>query len=222
MASSVDLDKLKELAAPLGARTPAPGLAPLGQRIAVAKDTAFGFSYPHVLAHWQRAGAEIIPFSPLADEPPDDSADAVMLPGGYPELHAGVLSGNTTFFSGLRNAARRQALIYGEMRRLHGAGRLHDRQARRAPWPWPGFCPWAPALKTAGCNLGYRSLEHDGALPWPRQLKGHEFHYSTIDWQGPADNLFKAEATAGADLGAIGLRMDTVMGSYAHVIAAAG
>ncbi len=46
----------------------APALPPPGQRIALASDRAFSFVYPHLLAAWRHAGAEILPFSPLADE----------------------------------------------------------------------------------------------------------------------------------------------------------
>src|ERR687892_666386 len=58
--------------------------------------------------------AGIMPFSPLADEPPDASADAVFLPGGYPELHAPRLAGNQAFIRGLRAGAERGASVYGE------------------------------------------------------------------------------------------------------------
>src|SRR5258708_38622372 len=70
--------------------------------------------YPHLLRQWRRAGAEIIPFSPLADEAPDDTADAVWLPGGYPELHAGTLPSAHSFRAGLRTLAERSIPIHGE------------------------------------------------------------------------------------------------------------
>ena len=92
VAARLDLEAFRALLRAvdvLPGGTPAPPLPPLGQRVAVASDDAFRFSYPHVLDGWRRAGAEIVPFSPLADEPPDAAADAVYLPGGYPELHAG-------------------------------------------------------------------------------------------------------------------------------------
>src|SRR5690606_16030854 len=67
---SIDLDAVLELAAQL---TPQTGdftcaLPPPGQRIALAQDRAFTFLYPHVAHHWRDQGAEIVPFSPLADE----------------------------------------------------------------------------------------------------------------------------------------------------------
>src|SRR6202042_2867676 len=88
-------------------------LAPPGQRIALAEDAAFSFIYPHVVAGWRRAGAEIVRFSPLADEPPPDDCDACWLPGGYPELHAGQLAGAARFREGLRRFARARP-VHGE------------------------------------------------------------------------------------------------------------
>ena len=90
------------------------GLAPLGQRIAVARDVAFAFAYPHLLEDWREQGAEISFFSPLADEGPSPNADAVFLPGGYPELHAGRHRSRGELPRRHGAAAKRGALIYGE------------------------------------------------------------------------------------------------------------
>ena len=95
-ARAIDLAALRAMARPSAGLTgPAPPvLPPLGQRIAVASDEAFAFCYPHVLDGWHEMGASILPFSPLADEAPDRGADAVYLPGGYPELHGARLAAN--------------------------------------------------------------------------------------------------------------------------------
>src|SRR3546814_15436498 len=69
-----------------------PILAPPGQRIAIARDEAFSFTYAHLLSGWRDAGAEILPFPPLADEAPASEDEAVWLPGGYPELHSGPIA----------------------------------------------------------------------------------------------------------------------------------
>ncbi len=115
-APHLELDALRALAtAPTIAQTDSVrALPPLGQRIAVADDVAFGFSYAATLLGWRAAGAEIVPFSPLAGQAPDQAADAIFLPGGYPELHAGKLAANSTFMDGLRQAARKGTAIYGE------------------------------------------------------------------------------------------------------------
>ena len=117
LAPRVDLDALAELARPadLPSGTPAPQLPPLGQRIAVARDHAFAFAYASVLDGWRESGAEVMPFSPLADDPPDTDADAVYLPGGYPELHAGRLAANARFLDGrARGRTARGAWVFGE------------------------------------------------------------------------------------------------------------
>src|SRR5260370_30568418 len=98
----------------LAAGAAAQPLKPLGQRVAVARDVAFAFAYPALLEGWRSVGAALQFFSPLADEAPDATADAVYLPGGYPELHAGSLPVNCRFLGWLREAAQRRPTIYGE------------------------------------------------------------------------------------------------------------
>jgi cobyrinic acid a,c-diamide synthase len=191
------------------------GLPPLGQHIAVARDRAFAFAYPHLLDGWRRAGATLTVFSPLADEAPDPSANAVYLPGGYPELHAGRLAANAAFLDGLR---RHGGLVYGECggymvlgESLEDAGGTVHRMA--------GLLPVATSFARRERHLGYRRLRSLGGLPWPSLLSGHEFHYSSIAAEGPAERLFAAADASGQPLAAIGHRRGRAMGSYAHVIA---
>jgi cobyrinic acid a,c-diamide synthase len=195
-------------------------LAPLGQRIAVARDVAFAFAYPHLLADWRDQGAEISFFSPLADEPPPDDADAVFLPGGYPELHAGRLAGAEAFRAGMHAAASRGALIYGE---CGGYMVLGDSlvDAEGTPHRMLGLLPLATSFERRKLHLGYRRLQPLAELPWTRPLTAHEFHFASILAEGEGEPLFQAEAADGKALGPIGLRRGRVMGSFAHVIDAA-
>lgn len=218
MAASVDLDALAACASPLPAAMEQPAsLPPLGQRMAVASDEAFGFAYPHLLEGWRGAGAQIMPFSPLANEAPDDGADAIYLPGGYPELHAGTLAANESFINGLKAAAERGALIYGECGGYMVLGDYIDDE-KGARHAMAGLLPVGTSFAKRRLSLGYRRLTQSNALPWPRALRGHEFHYSTLDWQGEADPLFDAVDSRGKPAGAMGQRRGNVMGSYAHVI----
>ncbi len=192
-------------------------LPPLGQTVAVAQDEAFAFTYPHLLADWQTAGGRVVPFSPLANEAPAGDADAIYLPGGYPELHAGRLAGNEAFRAGLRKAAETGVLIYGECGGFMTLGDyLIDADGKRHQMA--GLLPLGTSFANRQLHLGYRFLAQDGALPWPGELRGHEFHYSMLDWQGEADPLFEAEDSRGEKLGSVGLRRGRVMGSYAHII----
>ena len=188
-------------------------LPPLGQRIAIAHDLAFSFAYPHILGSWQKSGAELFFFSPLNNEAPNPSADAVFLPGGYPELQAGVLAQSHNFIAGLRNS---MALIYGE---CGGYMVLGDAiiDAEGETHAMAGLLPLTTSFATRKLHLGYRQLTPLGG-PWTKPLRAHEFHYSTIENEGKADRLFSASDATGNRLGEIGLRQGHVMGSYAHVI----
>ena len=92
----LDLPAIAEMLHPVGGSTPAPP-PQQHKRIAIARDAAFSFTYAHQLAGWAAAGTELLPFSPLADDPVPE-ADMIYLPGGYPELHARRLSGAGTAF----------------------------------------------------------------------------------------------------------------------------
>ncbi|MBG6154562.1 cobyrinic acid a,c-diamide synthase [Labrenzia sp. EL_159] len=190
---------------------------PLGRKIAVARDVAFAFSYPHLLHDWQRQGAEIAFFSPLADEAPGPDADAIFLPGGYPELHAAVLAGAEGFKSGMRHAANAGTLIYGECGGYMTLGEgLIDASGERHGML--GLLPLVTSFEDRKRHLGYRMLEPVGGLPWTSALAGHEFHYASIVSEGRADRLFSAQDAEGNKRDDMGLRSGNVMGSFAHVI----
>jgi cobyrinic acid a,c-diamide synthase len=193
-------------------------LEPLGQRIAVARDLAFGFAYAHVLDDWQTLGAEVSFFSPLADEAPAADADAVFLPGGYPELHAGKLAAAEGFRAGMASAAARGALIYGECGgyMVLGDGLVDAGGARH---PMLGLLRLETSFAGRQRHLGYRQLTMLGGLPWSGALRGHEFHYATT-LKAEGKPLFLAHDAEGLDLGEAGLRDGRVMGSFAHVIEA--
>jgi cobyrinic acid a,c-diamide synthase len=194
--------------------SPSNPLPPLGQHMAIARDEAFAFSYPHLLADWQKQGANLSFFSPLNNETPDSRGDAIFLPGGYPELHAGKLAANNTFLEALRTS---KALIYGE---CGGYMVLGDAliDAEGISHKMAGLLPVTTSFKSRKLSLGYRQLQAING-PWSDSLRGHEFHYSTIAKQSVTNPLFAAKDAAGNELGTIGQRVGNVMGSYAHVIA---
>ncbi|NIZ10808.1 cobyrinate a,c-diamide synthase [Pseudooceanicola sp. HF7] len=186
---------------------------PPAQRIAMAQDEAFAFSYPHQLGDWQLAGAEVIPFSPLVDDAVPE-ADLVYLPGGYPELHAGRLAANQRFLSTLRSRAE-TAQVYGECGGYMVLGEgLVDADGKRHQMA--GLLGLETSFAKRRLNLGYRSLE-GGAGPFAGPWRGHEFHYaSTLSARGQP--LFSARDAEGTQLPPIGLRNGGVCGSFAHLI----
>ncbi|MCS6779450.1 MAG: cobyrinate a,c-diamide synthase [Geminicoccaceae bacterium] len=218
----VDLDRLLRLARPPSVTTLERGarpIPPLGQRIAVARDVAFAFAYPATLEGWRAAGAELLFFSPLADEPPDPRADAVYLPGGYPELHAARLGAGEHWRAGLAAAAARGAFVYGECGGYMALGEtLVDSEGRAHPMA--GLLPLVTSLADPAPRIGWRRVQLAAAGPLgpeAARYRGHEFHLAReIRRDGPA---FAETADArGRALGATGCRIGNVAGSFVHLI----
>jgi cobyrinic acid a,c-diamide synthase len=220
VTQSIALDALTALARPSRLLpVKASLLPPLGQRIAVARDDAFSFAYPAMLEGWRHAGAAIIPFAPLADEAPDAQADAVFLPGGYPELHAGRLAANRCFFDGLRAAASRGAVIYGECGGYMALGRVLV-DADGAGHAMAGLLPVETSFQKRRLSLGYRTVKLAAAAPFGQTgtaFRGHEFHYATVTNPGQSP-LYEARDAADRPLEAAGCRNNAVMGSFIHLI----
>lgn len=218
VAEHVAVDRLLALArpSPVGGEPPTL-LPPLGARIAVARDDAFAFAYPALLDGWRRAGAELTFFSPLADQAPD--GDAVFLPGGYPELHAGRLAGNGRFLGGLRDAAAVGRPVFGECGgyMVLGDGLTDADGTRHA---MAGLLRLETSFARRRLHLGYRQarLLADTPLgPKGALLRGHEFHYATIVAEA-GESLFAVADAADAPLGNAGLQACSVFASFVHVI----
>jgi cobyrinic acid a,c-diamide synthase len=196
----------------------ADGLDPPGQRIALAHDEAFSFIYPHLIEGWRRKGASILPFSPLADEAPDETTDIVWLPGGYPELHAARLSGNRRFLDGLRHFARTRP-IHGECGGYMVLGRLIV-DAAGVGHAMAGLLDLETSFAERRMSLGYRHARALGDSPVAAAggaVRGHEFHYSRVLRAGDPP-LFEVKDAMGSPLGMAGGRRGNVTGSFFHVI----
>ncbi len=220
---AVDIDALLHAARPTrleAAGATGEAITPLGSHVAIARDDAFGFCYPALLSDWQSAGAALSFFSPLADEAPSTAATAVYLPGGYPELHAGRLATNHKFMSGLQDAARRGATVYGECGgyMVLGRGLVDTDGAHHA---MAGLLPLETSFADPALTLGHRMARTIDASPLgPRgtAYRGHEFHYCRVVAEEGDAALFTCRDSAGEAIGPAGLRSGQVMGSFVHVI----
>ena len=220
VSAQCDLDALMRTARHIPDRTSQANidrLPPIGQKIAVARDIAFAFSYEHMLMGWGRRGAEIAFFSPMADEAPDADADAVYLPGGYPELHAGRLAAADNFRAGVLAAEKRGARVFGECGgyMVMGEGLIdeHGHTHRML-----GLLPLTTSYATRKRHLGYRRVRPIDDVLFKARMAAHEYHYATIVSEGPADRLFVVEDALGEPLGELGLRRGQVAGSFIHLI----
>lgn len=208
--------------APAGSAPPVP--AP-GERIALARDAAFSFVYPHLLADWRAQGATILPFSPLADEAPDASATVCWLPGGYPELQAGRLAAAEQFRSGLTAFAQTRP-VHGECGGYMalGAGLVAADGTRHR---MAGLLGLETSFAKRRMHLGYRLARPLHPLPGTGRapLRGHEFHYATILSQ-PDAALAAVQDANGDAVAETGSCRQTagggqVSGTFFHLIAPA-
>ena len=199
-----------------------PALPPPGQRIALASDQAFSFVYPHLIGAWRRAGAEIFAFSPLADEPPPDSADSCWLPGGYPELHADALAAARRFSQGLRRFAETRP-VHGECGGYMVLGEsLEDAAGKRHAMT--GLLGHATSFARRKLHLGYRTarLLADGVLGRSGTIvRGHEFHYASLTSTGRDEPFVELADSEGRGAVRAGGRRGRVTGAFFHAIAAA-
>ena len=223
MDEDVDMDELLRSALPLkppSEQRTQSDIPPLGQRIAVAKDTAFAFCYPHVLENWRRAGAEVSMFSPLSDEAPKPGSDAIYLPGGYPELYAGKLASASRFKAGMKAAARKGSIIYGECGGYMVLGRfLEDAEGIRHEMLC--FLNHSTSFKKPSLHLRYVNLEALPGAPFTGRFAGHEFHYANLVSRTEDAPLFRvadADGNLHKDMGSV---QGKVSGSFAHLICSA-
>ena len=190
VASRVDLDRLLAIAggaadvegvtdSGLWPETPARERTP----IAYAADEAFSFMYPanlELLAAW---GAELLPFSPLHDAALPAGARGVYLGGGFPELYAEALAANAPMRASVRGAAARGVPVYGECGGLMYLGETLTDEDGRAH-AMAGVVPLRSSMARRRLTLGYRTAtaRADGPhLARGHTVRGHEFHWSTLD-----------------------------------------
>lgn len=214
----VDLSAIKSIAAGHAPSKDGDLPKPPAQRIALAQDDAFSFAYPHLVQGWRDAGAEVLPFSPLADEAPDAQADLIWLPGGYPELHAGKLAVAENCKAALQKHAKTKP-VHGECGGYMalGAALIDKKGNRHQMFDMLGL---VTSYEKRKFHLGYRRAELRAPVPGfstGDALRGHEFHYSTIIDQpdAPLARVFNAD---GGPVAETGSHSGQVTGTFFHLI----
>lgn len=219
VASAIDFGQLTRIAGRFSqfvSSAAVPRLKSPGKHVAVARDAAFAFTYNHLHQGWQRQGVELSFFSPLANEAPDERADAVCLPGGYPELHASTLAKAGRFFEGMNAAKARGAVIYGECGGYMVLGEcLVD--ADGTAHKMLGFLGLTTSFEKRKLSLGYRRLRFRDGLGFRGSFNAHEFHYTSILHE-EGNRVFDVQDALENDLGQAGLVEGRVYGSFMHLI----
>jgi cobyrinic acid a,c-diamide synthase len=179
-----------------------------GKVVAIARDAAFAFIYPANIECLKALGASIQWFSPLADEPVPDTADAVILPGGYPELHGEALSRARRFHASARHAYARCIPILAE---CGGMMVLTDALVDLAgsSWPMAGLLLGTTRMQSRLVGLGLQSWNTAQGV-----LRGHTFHYSTFET--PLTGIARAITHPRQVAGETIYRTGSVTASYFH------
>jgi cobyrinic acid a,c-diamide synthase len=220
-----DLDARLEQAADALAETPLAELPPAvdfrssseritlprlldGKHIAIARDAAFSFIYPANVTLLEALGARVSYFSPLSDQPVPESADAVYLPGGYPELHAGTLAHNAITAGAIRaHAAAGKPIVAECGGMLYLLEQLTDTQG--VTTPMLGLLPGHATMQTRFAALGMQQLDGiHGAMT------GHTFHYSKLTTPLTPDRT-ATRPQAGAPGEAV-FRAGPIVATYMH------
>jgi cobyrinic acid a,c-diamide synthase len=174
----------------------------------VASGPAFSFSYPDNLEALEAAGAELVPFDPCSDAALPDDVDGLVAGGGFPEVFASELGANAPLLADVRDRVDRGLVTWAECGGLLWLGRALDDTTLVGALP-------AQARMTDRLTLGYRSatLRVDCPVAGAGSvLRGHEFHYSTLDPPGDALELRGRRGTTQG-----GYASPTLLASYLHV-----
>ncbi len=218
---SLDVDGLLALARSAPALADAPDALPARverrrARIGLARDVAFDFYYADNLDLLESLGAELVPFSPLADAAPPDDVGALYIGGGYPELHAPRLAANVRMRAAVRAFAASGRPVYAECGGLmylaeafvDGEGARHE---------MAGVVPGVSQMR-GRVTLGYReavALQDTPIASAGQIVRGHEFHYSVLH-DAPASPAYR-QADGSATEGVVAGPCGNVLASYLHV-----
>ncbi len=226
VTTQIDLERILAIAnsapAPDSA-APQPALMPPAAdvRIAIARDSAFGFYYPGDLEAFRRAGAELVPIDTLRHrELP--KVDGLFIGGGFPETHMLALQGNRGLRAGIATAVNAGLPVYAECgglmylaRSLTWNGRVCD---------MVGAIPADVLMHERPMGRGYVRLQETGDAPWPLrkgqggELNAHEFHHSSVVNLGiDVRFAYRVLRGSGIDGEHDGIVYKNVLASYAHL-----
>ncbi|HJT20051.1 MAG TPA: cobyrinate a,c-diamide synthase [Nitrospira sp.] len=221
---TVDLDSVEALARSAGELPWIPETAsPRGRmertvRIGLAQDSAFCFYYSDNLELLQAEGAELVPFSPIADRSLPN-VDMLYLGGGYPEVHGERLATNLAMREAVRSFAERGGVIYAEC-----GGLMYLTQAIRdfdgRSHEMVGIFPAEAVMQKSSMTLGYRTVHcssHSFLGEPGLTVRGHEFHYSKLVPVGPLEYACSLSDTQGRPQGCDGLITGWVLAFYSHL-----
>ena len=239
ITAQVDLDRVIAIAGSAPPLAPASPLVPAARpsrsaararqqavRIGVARDQAFGFYYPDDLDALRAAGAELVDIDTLHD-PQLPPLDGLFIGGGFPEVFMDELEANAGLRAQIRDAIEGGLPVYAECGGLMYLARSLTWKGRTCRMV--GALPGDAVMRDKPVGRGYVRLAETGLGPWPatgapaRELRGHEFHYSSLENVGPdVEFAYRVLRGHGVDGRHDGVIYKNVLASYAHLRSVGG
>jgi len=231
IAAQVDLDRVQAMAAsaPPMQWTPSvpapPSSAGARVRIALAQDRAFGFYYPDDLQALRDAGAELLPFDTLRDAALPESIDGLFIGGGFPERFMHELQANGALRTQIAAAIAAGLPTYAECGGLMYLAR--SLRWRGEQCAMVGAVAGDATMHDKPVGRGYVHLAASAHMPWiglqGRAVRGHEFHYSSLDGL-PPDTRYAWQVTRGHGINGQhdGIVERNLLATYAHLRSVAG
>ena len=186
-------------------------------RIAIARDRAFSFYYQDNLDILQELGAELVPWSPLADTALPEDVQGLYLGGGFPEVFAQQLAENISARESVRKAIFTGMPTYAECGGLmYLCEKITDFEGQS--WSMVGALPTTTVMGKR-LTVGYRqatALQDSPLLAAGATVWGHEFHHSQLTAM-PEKPLFEIR---GYDKGRVaneGWQLHQLHASYVHL-----
>jgi cobyrinic acid a,c-diamide synthase len=192
-------------------------------RLGIARDAAFHFYYPDNLESLERAGAKLVPFSPISDARLPEDLDGLYFGGGYPEMYADRLADNVAMLDDVRRFADSGRAIYAECGGLMYLGRSLT-ALDGASHLLAGVLPIATKMLEKLRSLSYAEVVLTEKSLWgPRgaTLRGHEFHYSELTNHFPIDSgwqeVYDVRRRFGDRNKSEGFQKGRILASYIHL-----
>jgi cobyrinic acid a,c-diamide synthase len=218
----LDLDRLWELAKAAPALDAKPTRVSLPEktlcRIAIAYDEAFHFYYSHNLQLLQKAGAELIYFSPLNDRELPQNIQAVIIGGGYPEVHAAQLSEQTSMRDSLQRFVEEGGTLFAECGGLMYLTRSIQ-TLEGHEYPMLGLLPARAIMQPKLQALGYTEVEQDAATilgPAGLRFRAHQFRYSLLEEEEKIPTVWRLRGKRQGTVVQEGYARGRILASYAH------
>jgi cobyrinic acid a,c-diamide synthase len=189
-------------------------------KIGLAKDEAFSFYYPENLRLLREAGAELIPFSPIHEKKLPEGITGLILGGGYPELHCKPLAENRSLLKEIKDFGLNGGPIYAECGGfMFLMNQIRDQNGKN--YPMVGLFPMEAVMEHRLKSLGYREIvtkEPSLLGPSGTRIRGHEFHYSSVNNKGSVTApIYKMTDRKASSKGEEGFLRNNVLGSYVHL-----